>query len=70
MHLWHQPADVDDDTWDAQVEILRELCDIEDVDNIWSWFHEHYPWLMKLVPSRRKTTFVSGVLDVSEEGSI
>jgi hypothetical protein len=58
----------------AQLGLLKAALDAGDVDAIWEWYWDEYPWCMSLVPARRKNTFVKGVqgayegenLDLSE----
>jgi hypothetical protein len=71
MHAGSQsPYDIDDDSW---AERINELCKrIEDQDEpgIWQWCCEHFPRWMDLVPKRRLTQFVSGIIQAYDEGRI
>lgn len=64
------PYDVEDDVWTERLERLCETCADDNHEAIWEWFCAHLPKFMKLVPSRRKTQFVDGVIRAYEDERI
>jgi len=71
IHLSGQePYDLDEDAWAKEIERLTSALDQQDDDTVWSWFKQHFPKCMRLVPSRRKDQFVAGVREAYEAEAI
>jgi len=60
------PYCADDDDWDAEVEKLNSLVEQEDDQAVLTWFVDHYPKCMQLVPKRRRESFLAGVYAMAE----
>jgi hypothetical protein len=71
IHLSSQePYDLDEDGWAKEIERLVRALDQQEDDTVWSWFKQHFPKCMRLVPSRRKDQFVAGVRQAYEQDAI
>jgi len=67
-HVGHEiPHSLEEIEWDAEVEVLRGHCEERDLAQIKTWLLEHYPAMMKIVPSRRPDAVAAGVLDAYRE---
>lgn len=56
--------------WGEAIDGLERLLKNEDAEGVWTWFRDHYPNCMKLVPRRRMRQFVKGVHLAHEQGKI
>ncbi len=58
---------------DADDKVLKEFSVAlanEDIDAAWEWFKKHLPGCKKLVPSRRKKTFIREMIGMYDKGRI
>jgi hypothetical protein len=55
------PLDVDPDEWQGQLDRLGQLPGDKSDTAVLVWFNDHYPQCMKLIPPRRRETFLAGV---------
>jgi hypothetical protein len=62
------PCDVEPDHWETEVLALKERLAEGNKQGVWSWFTDHYPKCMELVPARRREQFVAGVERAHEDG--
>jgi Protein of unknown function (DUF1778) len=56
--------------WEIEVEKLRQLLIDDDVRGVWSWFKQHFPRCMELVPARRRDQFVAGARQAWEDTNL
>jgi hypothetical protein len=64
------PDDLESDEWCEAVEVLQGLLAHDDDEPVWTWFVQHYPKMMALVPRRRRDQFVAGVRGAYDEGHV
>jgi hypothetical protein len=64
------PYDLDDDEWADEIERIGKAIDGDDDAGVWQWFQAHFPKMMKLVPTRRRESFVAGVRRAYDDGKI
>jgi hypothetical protein len=62
-------VDEDDDN-EAEADALFDALDNDQPDQVWHWLKRHLPRAMRLVPTRRRTTFLEGVLSAHEDGLV
>ena len=76
-----RPAGCGSEDWDRELTALSELVltravgssiDVtaDNDDAILSWFDDHFPACMELVPQQRRDQFLAGVLRAVDEGVI
>jgi Endodeoxyribonuclease RusA len=69
--LWHeQPYGLDDPEWAERIDLLSNLLSREDQEGAWNWFREHLPNHIGLVPPRRKSQFLRGVICAFDNGEV
>ena len=54
--------------WQNECAQLCDLCRSRDDEDVWTWFADHYPRCMELVPDRRRDQFLKGVYKAYEDG--
>ncbi len=64
------PFDVDDATWSQHLEGLRESIHAGTKRSVVTWFQQHLPRFISLVPSARRSQFVAGVRRAFDAGEI
>jgi len=64
------PWDANYDEWENMLEEVRGYIENEDRESIWQWYKEVYPSAMKLIPARRKDSFVDGILEAYTDGKL
>jgi hypothetical protein len=62
-----RPAHIGVRSWFKQVVVLAEHIEANDKVAVKSWVCEHYPALIQLIPERRHSEFVSGLVERSRE---
>jgi hypothetical protein len=61
------PDELDAPEWTDHLEVLSDLLEEADEEAILEWFDDNLPRCMKLVPRRRRGSFLEGVLQFVEE---
>ena len=61
------PYDATPDAWAAEIERLRVLVEQRDDRAVITWFVEHYPRCLSLVPKRRREAFLRGAYSMLAE---
>ncbi len=64
------PWDADYDEWWKMLDEVRKYIKNEDRKNIWQWYKNVYPNAMKLLPARRKDSFIDGILEAYTDGKL
>jgi len=64
------PWDASYDEWENMLEEVRRYIENEDRESIWQWYKDVYPSAMKLIPARRKDSFVDGILEGYTDGKL
>lgn len=65
-----QPYDAEDDEWEQMIGELTNALDADDDAAVWRWYATTFPKCAALVPSRRRSRFVSGVKQAYEDGRL
>lgn len=58
-----RPAHISVRSWFKQVAVLGEHIEANDKTAVKNWIREHYPALIQLVPERRRSELVLGLLE-------
>jgi hypothetical protein len=61
------PYSCEVDEWEDEVAELVRLLEVEDGEAVWTWFTDHYPKCMALVPRRRRAHFLDGVYSAARD---
>jgi len=64
------PFGADYDEWNKMLEEVQGYIENEDRENIWRWYREVYPQAMRLIPNRRRESFVDGILEAYNDGKL
>lgn len=69
MRNWERvvPDELEEDEWLSEVEHFTELLLTDQDDAALNWLREHWPACLKLVPSRRRMTFLQGLREAAAE---
>lgn len=65
-----QPYGADNEQWQDMLGKVRSHIKSRDRESIWKWYSEVYPRAMRLIPRRKQSSFVDGVLEAYEEGEL
>jgi hypothetical protein len=64
------PDTADFDDWEDQMDWLFTALINSNRSAVLRWYEKTYPVCMALVPRKRRSAFVDGVIEASEEGEI
>jgi hypothetical protein len=65
-----QPLDAENSVWKERLGGLKSYMKARDYESIWQWYERTYPNMMALIPARRRSKFVDGVLRAYDEGTL